>query len=192
VTEAWRDRARLRRLARGDVSALEEIYDLHANRLFGLALFLTRRREDAEEVVQTVMVKLASRGQELLAIREPASCMVTMARREALDCLTARAARPEDAIDEEGLFEGSLEVDAQAGTIRVAALAPADAIALKTAIAELPSEQREVVYLHAYEGWSFREIGEALVVPTFTAASRYRLALERLRERLVGQGGLLR
>lgn len=178
-----RDRGRLRRLARGDVSALEELYDLHAKRLFGLALWLTRSREDAEEIVQTVMVKLAARGEDLLSIREPAAYLVTMARRQALDCLERRAGRRESPLDDV-LFEEAGDDPERTGADRSSGPAREDALAVQAAIEQLPADQREAVYLHIYEGWSFREIGELSAVPTFTAASRYRLALARLRERL--------
>jgi len=48
----------------------------------------------------------------------------------------------------------------------------------------LPPEQQEAVILHAVEGFTFREIGGILGIPADTASSRYRYALEKLRERL--------
>ena len=61
-----------------------------------------------------------------------------------------------------------------------------ETLALSLAIAELSSKLREALYLHAYAGMTFREAGAVLGVPTFTAASRYRLALRRLEKRLGG------
>jgi RNA polymerase sigma-70 factor (ECF subfamily) len=48
-------------------------------------------------------------------------------------------------------------------------------------MAALPAEQRAVVHLKIWEGLTFREIGAALDIPTHTAASRYRYALDKLR-----------
>ena len=48
----------------------------------------------------------------------------------------------------------------------------------------LPAEQREVVYLRVYEGKTFQEIADWLAVSINTVASRYRYAMEKLRERL--------
>jgi RNA polymerase sigma-70 factor (ECF subfamily) len=53
------------------------------------------------------------------------------------------------------------------------------------ALSHLPAAQREAVLLHHVTGCSFREIGAITGVPAFTAASRCRLALARLR-RLLG------
>jgi RNA polymerase sigma-70 factor (ECF subfamily) len=57
----------------------------------------------------------------------------------------------------------------------------ADAIDVRRALAALPERQREVVVLHVFIGFSFREIAQIAGVSTFTTASRYRLAIDRLR-----------
>ena len=62
---------------------------------------------------------------------------------------------------------------------------PAAAIDVRRALLALPEEQREAVVLHLFDGWSFREIGAMTDVSTSTAASRYRLGIERLR-RIIG------
>jgi RNA polymerase sigma-70 factor (ECF subfamily) len=41
-----------------------------------------------------------------------------------------------------------------------------------------------VVVLHVFEGLTFRETAEILGIPQDTAASRYRYALEKLKELL--------
>jgi RNA polymerase sigma-70 factor (ECF subfamily) len=58
------------------------------------------------------------------------------------------------------------------------------AIALQAALAELPAEQREAVVMRIWSGMTLEEVAEATGVPLNTAASRYRYALEKLRERL--------
>ena len=52
---------------------------------------------------------------------------------------------------------------------------------MRRALTALPEMQREIVVLHVFNGFSFREIGNITRVSTFTAASRYRLAIDRLR-----------
>lgn len=60
------------------------------------------------------------------------------------------------------------------------------ALALQAALAELPPEQREAVVMRIWSGMTLEEVAEATEVPLNTAASRYRYALEKLRERLRG------
>ena len=58
------------------------------------------------------------------------------------------------------------------------------ALALQTALAALPEEQREVVVMRIWSGMTLEEISAATGAPLNTVASRYRYALEKLRERL--------
>ena len=63
-----------------------------------------------------------------------------------------------------------------------------DASLVSAWMKRLPPKQREVIYLRHFEELSFRQIAEVIGVPTFTAASRYRLGLRRLR-RMMGERG---
>ena len=56
------------------------------------------------------------------------------------------------------------------------------ALALQSALAELPTEQREAVVMRIWSGMTLEEVAEATSVPLNTAASRYRYALAKLRE----------
>ena len=69
---------------------------------------------------------------------------------------------------------------------------PADAAAsdaeadadLARAVQLLPAHLREVVLLKVWGGQTFRQIADALDIPRGTAASRYRYALNHLRDQL--------
>jgi len=58
------------------------------------------------------------------------------------------------------------------------------ALAVQKALAELPEEQREVVIMRTWSGMTLDEVAAAINAPLNTAASRYRYALEKLREKL--------
>jgi RNA polymerase sigma-70 factor (ECF subfamily) len=55
---------------------------------------------------------------------------------------------------------------------------------LQQALRELPEEQRETVFLKVWSGMTLLEISEVTETPLNTVASRYRYALEKLRDRL--------
>lgn len=57
-------------------------------------------------------------------------------------------------------------------------------LTLQKALSELPEEQREVVMMRIWSGMTLEEIGTATGVTLNTAASRYRYAIGKLRERL--------
>jgi RNA polymerase sigma-70 factor (ECF subfamily) len=159
------------RLVRGDRTALADLYDAHAGSLFRHALALTRRPGDAEDLVQVVFLKLATTGAALLAVRSPASYLHRILHAAWIDDqrrpLVARAS-----------VVGS--DDTHRATARPNDLESAMDVA--RALAQLPAVQREIVQLHVIEGFSFREAGRITRVSMFTAASRYRVALARLRK----------
>ena len=163
--------AAFRRLAAGDLAALEALYDREADALFALALWLTGSREDAADAVQEVFVKLAAGRGGLSRVRRPRAYLLAMARSAALDRL--RSGRREEPA-------GDLLLEAPAGDPG----GTLDAEAASRRLRELPLPQREAVYLRYFAELSFAEIGRVTGVSLFTAASRCRLGLQKLRHRM--------
>jgi len=170
-----RDRELLGRLAAGSLDALAELYDRHAAPLFRHALVLIRHRPDAEDLVQTVFMKLATTGAELLAVRQPSSYLHQMLHTTWIDAQRRKAIGERAAVQAHG--------DAVAW-LQPCGGALESAVDVARALEALPALQREVVLLHAIEGFSFREIGRMTGVSLFTAAGRYRLGVSRLRKTL--------
>ena len=56
-------------------------------------------------------------------------------------------------------------------------------LTLQSALAELPDEQRDIMILHVWGQLTFEEAAAALDISPSTAASRYRYALAKLKER---------
>lgn len=162
-------------LAAGDSSALETIWDLASRRLYGLALWRTGREEDARDVVQDVFVRLAQRRGDLNSVETPHVWLLAVTHNAAVDGARRRARRREEPLESAAHVAAIGESPERAAAARRAS----------GALAQLPPPQREAVLLHHVAGCSFREIGTITGVPAFTAASRCRLALARLR-RLMG------
>jgi RNA polymerase sigma-70 factor (ECF subfamily) len=160
--------AALAALAAGNLDALDGIYDACAADLFGLALWRTGSREDAADVLQEVFVRLARRSSKLRGVRNPRAYLLAMAHSAAVDVLRERKSTVEP---DESVLEPVLP---DPGTA-------ADAARASRLLRGLPPAQREAVYLRHFAGMSFAEIGNVTGVPTFTAASRYRLGIGRLR-----------
>ena len=159
-------------LAQGDGGALGEIYDLCAGELYGLALWRTRSRADACDVVQDVFLRLAATRANLEKVRTPRAYLLAMTHRAAVDLMRKRRATTAAT---DALLEAAV-VD-EAGRL--------DAARASELLARLPAAQREAVYLRHFAELSFAEMARVTGVPLFTAASRYRLGLARLR-RMMG------
>jgi RNA polymerase sigma-70 factor, ECF subfamily len=143
--------------------------------MFGLALWRTGSPEDAAEVVQDVFIRVAEEREGLSAVKDPRWWLLKLTHRVAIDAMRRKQTRRTEPIEAHPYLRAS---DAD----QAAAL---DAQRISAEVARLSPKQREVVYLHVFAGMSHAEVGRSLGIPTFTVASRYRLALATLRRILV-------
>jgi RNA polymerase sigma-70 factor (ECF subfamily) len=159
-------------LATGSDDGLARLYACCGAEIFGLALWRTGSRDDAADVVQDVFVKVMTERPRLASIERPRAWLLTVAHRCALDVVRRRrgeAGSAADALLETVLEEPERRVDAE----RISRL-----------LHTLPDAQRETLYLRHFAELSFRDVGAVTGVSTFTAATRYRLGIARLRRRI--------
>ena len=166
MSQSSEDRSPLRALARGDVNALGQLYDAHAERVYHLLLARGLDPPTAEDVVQEVFLSLLDRGSAVAKIENVAAYLLAVARN-----IAARRLR-----------HGQARTPVLPETGQEGADDPVAEVAAREALRQLPPEQAEVVALKVWHELTFAEIGEALEIPPNTAASRYRYALEKLRE----------
>jgi RNA polymerase sigma-70 factor (ECF subfamily) len=154
-------------------SDLERLYDDHAQALFGFLLNLTRNQEDTRDLLQELFAKLARQPKLLENARDHRAYLLRLAHNGAIDLFRRRSVREKYQQEPVEIFAESANPDEKAFR---------DAVAM--ALEDLPPEQRAVVHLKLWEDMTFDQIAEILGVSINTAASRYRYALDKLRERL--------
>ncbi len=176
------DQAALARVARGDQSALAELYDRHARRVFSLAVRILREHADAEDVVQEVFTQVwVQAGRYDTARGAVAAWMLMMARSRAIDRLRSRQARPEAAAES----RAAENVPDAARPQDLDLLSTEQVAHLRNALNELPGAQRVALELAYYEGLTHTEIAARLAEPLGTVKTRIRQAVLRLRESLL-------
>lgn len=179
--ERLADRAALARMARGDESALAELYDRHARLVFSLALRILQNRADAEDVVQEVFAQVWTQARRYEGERGAvAAWMLMMARSRAIDRLRARRARPETGAD----TPATQNVADAAPTQDLLLLSNEEVRKLREALDALPAVQRAALELSYYEGLTHVEIADRLSEPLGTVKTRIRQAVIKLRESL--------
>jgi len=171
------DRLLLKQLRHGGRDALRRIYEKYRREVFTIAVSLLGNKDLAEDCLQDVFVRLAESADQVRVASNLkaylASCTVNKAR----DHVRREAKRVGCPLE---------ELDC-----RAAVSSPLDGLvndeqtaALLEAVGRLPCEQREVFVLHAQAGLAFREIATIQDTPLRTIHSRYRYAVEKLRELL--------
>jgi len=158
-------------------SDLEGLYDAHAQALFGFLLNLTRNEEDTRDLMQELFLKLSRQPSLLDGMRDPRAYLLRLAHNAAIDLFRRRSTRGKY---QEQLDEPAIEIFAASTNPDEAAFRHA----LTAAMEELPPDQRSVVHLKLWENLTFDQIASILDISINTAGSRYRYALDKLRQRL--------
>ncbi|SIO35087.1 RNA polymerase sigma-70 factor, ECF subfamily [Singulisphaera sp. GP187] len=159
----------------GDPDEWEAWLDRHGATLVLLARQRVASRADAEDVVQEAFVRFWRSRQRA---NDPTAYLYTCVQHCALNWQRSRerrsrreevAARPE--AEAEDSLTGPLGQEERRE-------------AIEAVLRSLPEPQREVLVMKVWGGLSFPQIAEAAQISVNTAASRYRYALAKLRERL--------
>jgi len=143
------------------------LYVRHYEAVFRTALRVTGRPADAEDVLQTVFVRLLSGSEHDEAARRPAAYFRRAAVNAAVDLLRRRAVRAETAYDDtapHAAVESGLLLKEQ----------------LRRAIATLDSEDATLFVLRFVEGLSNQELADMFQLEKNNVAVR----LHRIRMRL--------
>jgi len=164
--------------ARGDRRAFGALYDRHARAMLALGVRLFGATREAEDILHDVFVEVWRRAGEYDARRGSVRRWLLLRMRS----------RSLDRVRSFGRSRGQ-----SLGDLEPARPGPEDGDALERApdrgrvleaLPTLPDEQRAVVELGYFQGWSSAEMAAHLGVPIGTVKSRLRMAIARLRAAL--------
>jgi RNA polymerase sigma-70 factor (ECF subfamily) len=158
----------------GDVAALGAVYDRYSRAVWSVAMSVLSDRGLAEDATQETFLRAWRAAATYDPDRELAPWLFTIARRTAID-VHRREARPT-----QGGHGEEQDVVVQMPGIERAY----QTWEVRTALEELPAEERTVVRMSHFDEMTHREIAEALDVPVGTVKSRSHRAHRRLAGRL--------
>ena len=148
----------------------ERLANTYADAILRLSYAYLKNTQDAQDVCQTVFVRLLTEPREFESGEHERAYILRMAANACKDLLKSPWRRR----------TCDLEACAQ-----VPAPETSDGSVL-AAVNQLPAHYRSVIYLFYYEGYQASEIGEILGVPTATIHTRLARGRARLRELLGG------
>lgn len=173
------DVAAVARVARGEASGLEMLYDRHSTMVYSLALRIVRDTAEAEDVTQEVFTQAWSQAARYDTSRGAvAAWLLMMARSRALDRLRRRRA-----VLKSGPADDVLAAIPDPGpSVELTTAADEQARTARAALASLPPAERTALELAYYEGLTHVEIAARTATPLGTVKTRIRTALRRVRE----------
>ncbi len=155
-----------------------EFIKKNQNRLVRHAFFRLGNREDAEDVVQEVMIRMYEEKENKQHIEKATSYVFRMVYNTCLDRLRKNARNNFKPLNGEEIlmFDGSnreTEIIAKEEFIRINKL-----------LNSIPSEQAEVLRLRIIDEMSFVEIAEIIKLPVTTIKSRFSYGITKLRNKV--------
>jgi RNA polymerase sigma-70 factor (ECF subfamily) len=175
ILNMWRRRA--------DAHAqFEQLLQPHLSQLYRLAYRFTGQRDDAEDLVQDLLLKLYPRMAEIESLDNPAPWLARVLYHQYIDRIRRQQRSPLQLMGEEEIAyeihpdDGAQPSQEMENEIR--------GRMLQQALNELNEDQRMAVMLHDVEGYSLQEIENILGVTQGTLKSRLSRARGKLREKL--------
>jgi RNA polymerase sigma-70 factor (ECF subfamily) len=169
----------LQRVAHGDSAAVDEVVSRYGGLVWSIAKRFSSSNDDAEDAVQEAFIDIWKHADRFdPALGSETTFIATLSRRRCIDRLRAQGRRPKT--------EALPAIEVASSEDPFAAIIVADEAAhVARHLATLRPEQRQVLELAVYHGWSHRMIADQLALPLGTVKTHVRRALIKIRELLV-------
>jgi RNA polymerase sigma-70 factor (ECF subfamily) len=175
---SFADEELMQRVYQDDARAFAVVFDRHADVAFSLAYRICGRRTLAEDVVQEAFLSLwRSRTRYDRARGSVRSWLLAIVHHRAIDVVRHESATSSRDVHDEEISARLLALEHTDAEVE----RRSDARLVRGALEELPSEQRQVIELAYFGGFSHSELAEMLDLPAGTVKGRMRLGLSKLR-----------
>ena len=172
------DEELMEHVSNGQPRAFEVIFDRHGGAAFSLAYRMCGRRATAEDVVQEAFLSLwrssASYDHARGSVR---SWVLGVVHNRAVDAFRRGARREGRDVIDEGAAE---RIEASERTEDLVS-SREQANEIRSALGALPLDQRRVIELAYFGGFTHSQIAEMLELPSGTVKGRMRLGLAKMR-----------
>jgi RNA polymerase sigma-70 factor (ECF subfamily) len=162
----------------GDARAFEVIFDRHAGPAFSLAYRMCGRRALAEEIVQEAFMSLWRSAARYDSRRGSVrSWVLRVVHNRAIDAFRRELSSAKNDVADDWISEVLPARERTEEEVE----RRSDARLVRSALDRLPPDQRQVIELAYFGGFSHAQIAQALGLPAGTVKGRMRLALGKLR-----------
>jgi RNA polymerase sigma-70 factor (ECF subfamily) len=174
-------------VAGNDAGAFEVVLERHEEAAFALAYRICGKRSVAEDIAQESFLAVWRSGTRYDRTRGSVrTWTLGIVHNRAVDALRRNSVHERRRLSDEGIEE---TLEARERT-EVQAVENATSREIRGALGELPAEQRRVIELAYFGGFTHVEIASMLGAPVGTVKGRMRLGLQKLRSELHGWGAV--
>jgi RNA polymerase sigma-70 factor (ECF subfamily) len=178
------DRETMRRLAGGDLGALDQLYEQYGAMAFSIAYRITGDRAAAEDVVQESFLGAWRNAARYVDGRGTVrTWLLSIVHHRSIDAIRRRRPTTELPESETGLPEPLVVPDTWTEVAN-----GLDRAAIQVALERISEVQREAIELAYFNGLTQTEIAERTGVPLGTVKGRLRLGLQGLRAAMLAIG----
>ena len=155
----------LERIALNDIEAFNELYDLINNNVYSFALSILKNSEDAKDVMQEVFITIYHNAFKYQNQNKPMAWILTITKNIAYNKIRSN----KKTINVEEIeFITKPNHD--------------DKILIEYLLNNLNDDERNIIILHAMNGFKFNEIAKILDLKLTTTLSKYHRAIKKLKE----------
>jgi RNA polymerase sigma-70 factor (ECF subfamily) len=177
----------IERIVARDESALDELYERFSGALFAVILRIVKSREDADEILCGVFLQVWNKADSYdLARGATYTWLLSLARNRAIDRIRSKAWKngtrnENDPVEWDGMVNESAENPLEAVVLSERAAT------VRATLREIPAEQREILEIAYFEGYTQSQIAERMNLPLGTVKTRMRDGMKRLQGLLKGR-----
>ena len=181
------DEALLNAIAGGAVWAMDSLYQRYSRILYSLAFRMVADHQVAEDLLQDAFLAVWRRASTYSPQTGAArSWLISILHHRTIDYL--RRVRRRSTIQEAPLEELELNESIAYPDAWDAAWQSVKSSQVRAALMKLPPEQRLVIELAYFQGWTHSEIAEGTQISLGTIKARMRLGLLHLKQILIQMG----
>lgn len=181
------DEALLKAIAGGAVWAMDSLYARYSHLLYSLAYRMVADHQIAEDLLQDTFLSVWRRSTSFSPQSGAArNWLISIVHHRAIDHL--RKVRRRASVQEAPLEEADLDETTAYPDAWVEAWQSIQSSQVRAALMKIPPEQRLVIELAYFQGWTHSEIAEGTQTPLGTVKARMRLGLQHLKRALEEAG----
>ena len=174
----------MERIVRRDDRALEELYERFSRALYAVILSIVKKKEDAEEILCEIFFQVWEKAPSYdLGKGSVYTWLLTLARNRAIDKIRSKSYKNDKQNDD--------DVDEMDAFTNMNNPSPLDNILLseraalvKSALAQIPPDQKQVLEVAYFEGYTQSEIAIRMNLPMGTVKTRMRSGMKALQDLL--------